>query len=131
MRIERVNRATYNTLCITRTGGSRAEAPVSKKGPLRHDGTRVAVEQGLGVRRGFFSLLAEGRRPGEVAGLTSADQAAQPQMISASPRRGDFSWQKQTGIAVGIEAVALTDRVRISRLHHICSHECADEHEQA
>ncbi|WP_291204094.1 hypothetical protein [Hyphomonas sp.] len=76
MRIERVNRASPKTLFITRTDSTRAEAPVPKKGPLSHDGMRVAVEQVLCVRRSFFGLLAEGRRPGEVASLTSADHAA-------------------------------------------------------
>ena len=76
MRIERVNRASPKTLFITRTDSTRAEAPVPKKGPLSHDGMRVAVEQVLCVRRSFFGLLAEGRHLDEVASLTSADHAA-------------------------------------------------------
>jgi hypothetical protein len=72
MRIELVKGTTHDTLRVTRADGSRAEAQVSKKGPLPHDGVHVAVEQGLGFRRGFFGLIAEGRHPDDIAGLASA-----------------------------------------------------------
>lgn len=72
MLIELVKGTTHDTLRIERADGSRAEAQVSKKGPLPHDGVHFAVETGLGFRRGFFGLIAEGRHPDEIAGFASA-----------------------------------------------------------
>lgn len=72
MRIELVKGTTHDTLRITRADGSCAEAQVSKKGALPHDGVHVAVEQALGFRRGFFGLIAEGRHPDDISSLASA-----------------------------------------------------------
>ena len=72
MLIELVKGTTHDTLRVKRADGSRAEAQVSKKGPLPHDGVHFAVETGLGFRRGFFGLIAEGRHPDEIAGFASA-----------------------------------------------------------
>lgn len=72
MQIALVKGNTHDTLRVTRADGSIAEAQVVKKGPVPHDGVHFAVETGLGFRRGFFGLIAEGRHPDEIAGFASA-----------------------------------------------------------
>lgn len=55
-----------------------------KKGPIPHDSVHLIVEQALGLRRGFWGMVADGVDPGQVqeiakaAGHASAKRAQIP-----------------------------------------------------
>ncbi|MCJ2183208.1 hypothetical protein MTR62_10960 [Novosphingobium sp. 1949] len=74
-------------VAIVRADGSRAQAQVVHKGILPHDAVHFFVERGLGLKRGFWGLLAEGHHPDDLArlaceaGHASAARAQVPQNI--------------------------------------------------
>ena len=49
---------------------SRFEFP--KKGPIPHDFVHLAVEQALGLKRGFWGMIAEGVAPAEIQEIAKA-----------------------------------------------------------
>jgi len=54
---------------IERDNGSRADTRFPHKGPVPHDAVHMFVEAGLGLSRGFWGMIAEGRHPEELAEL--------------------------------------------------------------
>ncbi len=69
---------------IRRADGSAAETRFPKKGPVPHDGVHWIVEETLGLRDGFWGMIAAGKHPEEVqdmakaAGHASAGRASVP-----------------------------------------------------
>lgn len=72
-------------LVITRADGSVVETRFPKKGPVPHDAVHVIVEETLGLKRGFWGMIASGNHPDAVqeiakaAGHASAKRAAVPE----------------------------------------------------
>ncbi len=64
--------AREDGLELTRADGSRVSSSFPHKGPVPHDGVHFHVEQGLGLKRGFWGMVAEGRDPGEIGALAAA-----------------------------------------------------------
>lgn len=70
---------------MVRSDSSRAETVFPKKGPFPHDAVHYAVERHLGLRRGFWGLVAEGIHPEDIvemakaAGHASASRAQTPE----------------------------------------------------
>lgn len=62
----------HDALAITRADGTRAETTFPKKGPVPHDAVHLFVEQALGLKQGFWGMVAEGRHPKELADLAKA-----------------------------------------------------------
>jgi len=69
---------------IERADGSRADTRFPHKGPVPHDAVHLFVEAGLGLSRGFWGMIAEGRHPEDLAeiaklgGHASAKRAEAP-----------------------------------------------------
>ena len=59
-------------IALTRADGSRAETTFPKKGPVPHDAVHLFVERALGLRQGFWGMVAAGRHPEELAALAAA-----------------------------------------------------------
>ena len=70
---------------VRRADGSSASARFPRKGPVPHDATHYVVESSLGIRDGFWGMVASGRHPDEIAelakaaGHASAKRASVPQ----------------------------------------------------
>lgn len=56
-------------IAILRGDGTRAETRFPHKGPVPHDAVHLLVEAELGLRCGFWGMVAEGRHPEELAEL--------------------------------------------------------------
>lgn len=71
-------------IAIDRDDGSRTETRFPKKGPVPHDAIHYFVEDALGLRRGFWGMIASGIDPEQVqdiarnAGHASAKRASVP-----------------------------------------------------
>lgn len=69
---------------IRRADGSVAETRFPKKGPVPHDAVHWIVEETLGLRAGFWGMIAAGKHPEDVqqiakaAGHASAGRAGVP-----------------------------------------------------
>ena len=69
---------------IVRGDGTRADTRFPHKGPVPHDAVHLFVEAGLGLARGFWGMVGEGRHPEELAelaklgGHASAKRATEP-----------------------------------------------------
>ncbi|WP_054123008.1 hypothetical protein [Novosphingobium sp. AAP93] len=59
-------------IAIERSDGTRVETRFPWKGPVPHDAVHVIVERELGLVRGFWGLVAEGRHPQEIQALAKA-----------------------------------------------------------
>jgi hypothetical protein len=59
-------------IALVRADGSRAETRFPKKGAVPHDAVHFFVERGLGLRSGFWGMVAAGRHPEELGTLTKA-----------------------------------------------------------
>lgn len=85
MRIEITKRRDHDRIVIHRADGSVAETTFPKKGPVPHDAVHWFVERELGLERGFWGLVAQGRHPetlvelAKAAGHPSAKRAGEPE----------------------------------------------------
>ncbi len=61
-----------DTIEIRRVDGSIAITRFPKKGPVPHDAVHYFVEQGMGLARGFWGLVAEGMHPDDIAEMAKA-----------------------------------------------------------
>lgn len=59
-------------IVLERADGSRAAFAFPRKGPYPHDAFHLFVEHGLGLRAGFWGLVAGGMAPDEVQALAAA-----------------------------------------------------------
>ena len=59
-------------IAIARADGTRVETRFPWKGPVPHDAVHVIVERELGLSRGFWGLVAEGRHPEDIQALAKA-----------------------------------------------------------
>lgn len=84
MRVTIFKGQTEDRIEIRRTDGSVAETRFPKKGPVPHDAVHWIVEETLGLRTGFWGMIAAGHHPEEVqdiakaAGHASASRASVP-----------------------------------------------------
>jgi len=72
MRIEITKGRTEDRIAIFRADGTEARTRFPKKGPLPHDAVHFVVEQGLGLTRGFWGMVAQGRHPDQLAKIAKA-----------------------------------------------------------
>jgi hypothetical protein len=68
---------------IERDDGTRADTRFPHKGPVPHDAVHLFVEAGLGLSRGFWGLVSEGRHPEELAELAKLGGHASAKRASA------------------------------------------------
>lgn len=59
-------------IAITRADGSSAATTFPKKGPVPHDAVHWFVERALGLRQGFWGMVAGGLHPEAIAELAKA-----------------------------------------------------------
>ncbi|WP_225207769.1 hypothetical protein [Novosphingobium huizhouense] len=57
---------------VTRADGSQVATRFPHKGPVPHDAVHLFVERALGLTRGFWGLVAQGRHPEELVELAKA-----------------------------------------------------------
>lgn len=55
-----------------RDDGSEVHTSFPHKGPVPHDAVHFFVEFGLGIERGFWGMVAEGRHPEDIAATAKA-----------------------------------------------------------
>ncbi|RJT25036.1 hypothetical protein D5I55_06165 [Chakrabartia godavariana] len=72
MRVTIFKGAVEDRIVIRRADGSVAETRFPKKGPVPHDAVHWIVEETLGLRDGFWGMIAGGRHPEEVQDLAKA-----------------------------------------------------------
>lgn len=72
LRIEVTKGRTDDAIRIVRADGSAADTRFPKKGPFPHDLVHAVVEDVLGLTRGFWGMIAEGRYPEEIQSLADA-----------------------------------------------------------
>jgi len=63
---------TLDRVEVRRRDGTSAAFTFPKKGPTLHDAVHFYVERELGMRHGFWGLVAAGMDPGEVGALAAA-----------------------------------------------------------
>jgi hypothetical protein len=63
---------TADTIDVCSAGSERARFTFPKKGPVPHDSVHLIVEQEMGIRRGFWGLIAEGVAPGDIQEIAKA-----------------------------------------------------------
>ena len=68
---------------IVRGDGTRADTRFPHKGPVPHDAVHLFVEAGLGLARGFWGMVGEGRHPEELAELAKLGGHASAKRASA------------------------------------------------
>lgn len=59
-------------ITIDRAAGGTVTTRFAKKGPIPHDAVHFFVEDGLGLKNGFWGLVAQGRHPEDLAELAKA-----------------------------------------------------------
>jgi hypothetical protein len=59
-------------IAVERPDGTTVQTRFPWKGPVPHDAVHLFVERELGLRRGFWGLVAEGRHPEELQALAKA-----------------------------------------------------------
>ncbi len=57
---------------MVRADGSTARFRIPRKGPISHDIVHYCVESALGMRNGFWGMVAQGEDPGAIADLVKA-----------------------------------------------------------
>ncbi|MBY0421269.1 MAG: hypothetical protein K2Q06_03120 [Parvularculaceae bacterium] len=67
-----VKRVSDAVVEIRRADGSISSFPFPNKGPIPHDYVHFVVEDALGMKRGFWGLVADGVDPQAIAGMASA-----------------------------------------------------------
>lgn len=72
MLIELTKGANEDRIAIARSDGSSAAFTFPKKGPVPHDAFHYFVERELGMRSGFWGLVAGGMNPEEVGAMAAA-----------------------------------------------------------
>jgi hypothetical protein len=64
--------ATHDTVEIAGAGVSASRFEFPKKGPIPHDFVHWAVEKELGLKRGFWGMIAEGVAPADIQEIAKA-----------------------------------------------------------
>lgn len=59
-------------IAIDHGNGRRMETSFPKKGFIPHDAVQLFVEAELGLKQGFWGMVAAGRHPEEIAGIAKA-----------------------------------------------------------
>lgn len=72
MRITITKGRSDDGIAAIRDDGSRFATRFPKKGPLPHDAVHLLVEAGLGLRAGFWGMVAGGYHPEEIAAIAHA-----------------------------------------------------------
>ncbi len=67
-----VKGATHDSIEVRRTGGATARFTFPKKGPIPHDCVHLIVEGAVGLKRGFWGMVAEGVAPTEIQEIAKA-----------------------------------------------------------
>lgn len=84
MRIAITKGRSADAIAIARADGTSAITRFPKKGPVPHDAVHFFVERAMGLRQGFWGMVAGGHHPEELAeiakaaGHASASRAAVP-----------------------------------------------------
>lgn len=69
MLITIIKGAGADEIKVGRTDGSQIATRLPHKGPVPHDAVHFFVEQGLGLSRAFWGLVAEGHHPEHIAAM--------------------------------------------------------------
>lgn len=72
MRIEIIKGVREDGVAVTRRDGTSAGFAFPKKGPRPHDAFHYCVERELGLRQGFWGMVAGGMDPTAVGALAAA-----------------------------------------------------------
>lgn len=64
--------ASADTVDVRRPAGEAVRFTFPKKGPIPHDSVHLIVEQALGLRRGFWGMVADGVDPGQIQDIAKA-----------------------------------------------------------
>lgn len=64
--------AAEDRIAIDHGNGCRMETSFPKKGFIPHDAVHLFVEAELGLKQGFWGMVAAGRHPEEIAGIAKA-----------------------------------------------------------
>lgn len=64
--------ATLDAVEVAGAGVSASRFEFPKKGPIPHDFVHLAVEQELGLKRGFWGMIAEGVAPADIQEIAKA-----------------------------------------------------------
>lgn len=72
MQIRITKGRTDDHIAIRRDDGSEVATRFPKKGPIPHDAVHLAVEGTLGLRDGFWGMIASGHHPEAIADMAKA-----------------------------------------------------------
>jgi hypothetical protein len=72
MQVTITNGSREDHIAIQRDDGSSATTTFPKKGPFPHDAMHYAVETALGMRHGFWGMIADGHHPEVIADMAKA-----------------------------------------------------------
>ena len=72
MQIRITKGRTDDHIAIRRDDGSEVATRFPKKGPIPHDAVHLAVEGTLGLRDGFWDMIASGHHPEAIADMAKA-----------------------------------------------------------
>lgn len=84
MQVTITNAGAHQRIVMVRGDGTRMETTFPHKGPFPHDAVHFAVEREMGLRNGFWGIVASGSHPEDVneiakaAGHASAKRAGIP-----------------------------------------------------
>lgn len=120
MRIEIAKGRNQDRIVLTRADGSRAETTFPHKGPVPHDAVHWFVERELGLRQGFWGMVAGGLHPeaiqeiAKAAGHASAKRAEVPdgkivELLQAERVVECFEADLWGGGGAAAELIALAD----------------------
>ena len=113
---------------IERDDGSRADTRFPHKGPMPHDAVHLFVEAGLGLKRGFWGMVGEGRHPEELAelaklgGHASAKRATEPdagiiELLQAERLVEVFEADLWSGVSGDVDALLDLGRTACANSH--------------
>jgi len=83
MRIEIARHGAEERVAVVRADGSSARFRIPRKGPISHDIVHYCVESALGMRNGFWGMVASGEDPGAIADLAKVGGHASAQRAVA------------------------------------------------
>lgn len=72
MQVTITDSGAANRIAFERSDGSRGAFVFPHKGPFPHDAVHFALEHGLGLKLGFWGLIAGGLEPEEVQAMAKA-----------------------------------------------------------
>ncbi|MEE1878458.1 hypothetical protein [Altererythrobacter litoralis] len=83
MRIEIARHGAEERVAVVRADGSTARFRIQRKGPISHDIVHYCVESALGMRNGFWGMVASGEDPGAIADLAKVGGHASAKRVVA------------------------------------------------